>query len=342
MGMNAIKDKIPKTLIEAIRYFSDLDVAHSYFAEMRWPNGPVCPRCGSADVRYLAKYRRFQCSHTHDGRQFTVKTGSVMEDSPLGLDKWAVGFWLEVNAKNSISSYEIHRALGITQKSAWFMLHRIRLSLKSNSMDKIGGKGEIIEADETFVGGLAKNMHKDRRARNIKGTGSSTKTAVMGLLARHTEDSPSEVRATVLPNVQRQTLHDVIHKNVEPGSQVFTDAWKAYKQMDPKFFHDFVDHAEAYVKGAVHTNGLENFWSLFKRCIKGTHISIEPFHLAAYVDSEAFRFNHRKLHDGQRFILATKGMIGKRLTYKALIGSASEFYTSGADDKSEESGDPEN
>jgi len=221
---NSKNDKHPKTLLAAIRYFSDQKIAHDFFVSMRWPNGPACPRCGSTKVTYSPKYRRFQCSSGHDGRQFTVKTGSVMEDSPLGLDKWALALWMEVNCKNSISSYELHRAAGITQKSAWFLLHRLRFAIKNNSFEKIGGKGEIIEADETFVGGLAKNMHKSRRAREIKGTGSSTKTAVMGLLARHTEDAPSEVRAVVLSNVQRQTLHDVIHKNVEPGSQVFTDA----------------------------------------------------------------------------------------------------------------------
>jgi transposase-like protein len=143
----------------------------------------------------------------------------------------------------------------------------------------------------------------------------------MGLLERHAGKKPSQIRAKVLENVQRVTLHDVIHKNVEPGSHIYTDAWYPYRQMDARFVHDFVDHAEAYVKGAVHTNGLENFWALFKRCIKGTYISIEPFHLAAYVDSEAFRFNHRELNDGQRFSLALRGMIGKRLTYKALIGA---------------------
>jgi transposase-like protein len=310
----------PGTLLEAIKHFADLNIAHDFFAKMRWPNGPVCPRCGSTQVHYMPKYRRYSCSKNHDGRQFTVKTGSVMEDSPMGLDKWATAFWLEVNAKNSISSYEIHRALGITQKSAWFMLHRVRHAIHVGSFDsKLSG---VVEADETFVGGLAKNMHKKRRARVIKGTGSSTKTAVMGLLDRHDGKKHSTVRAEVLPNVQRATLHDVIHRNVEPGSTVYTDAWKAYKQMDAIYFHDFVDHAEAYVKDkVVHTNGLENFWALFKRCIKGTHVSIDPLHLAAYVDSEAFRFNNRKVKDADRFRIAASGYHGKRLTYKALIGA---------------------
>jgi transposase-like protein len=312
-----------KTLMQAVAYFADLDAAHDFFTNIRWPDGPVCPRCGSKNVRYLPNYRRFSCCHNHASRQFTVKTGSVMEDSPLGLDKWAVAFWLEVNAKNSISSYEIHRSLGITQKSAWFMLHRIRLAVKQNTFNKLGGEGGIVEVDETFHGGAAKNMHAAERARKIQGRGSPTKTAVMGLLERHSEKGHSTIRAQVIPAIDRETLHSVIHENVRPGTQVFTDAWRAYRQLDPtQYVHKFIDHADAYVDGIVHTNGAENFWSLFKRCIKGTHVSIEPFHLEAYVDSEAFRFNNRRMDDGQRFVLALKGASGKRLTYKALIGAS--------------------
>jgi transposase-like protein len=283
--MNAT-NHFPKTLIEAIRHFSDLNVAHDFFATMRWPEGPICPRCGSKDVTYLPKYRRFSCSHAHDSRQFTVKTGSVMEDSPLGLDKWAVAFWLEVNAKNSISSYEVHRAIGITQKSAWFMLHRIRFAIKQKSFEKIGGNGKAIEADETFVGGRAINMHKKLREARITGTGGAYMTAVMGLLERHDGKKHSTVRASVLADRKKKTIHEIIHTNVEPGSNIYTDALPSYNDLNPTFIHDFIDHAEAYAKGVVHTNGLENFWSLFKRCIKGTHVSIEPAHLEAYVDSE--------------------------------------------------------
>jgi|HubBroStandDraft_1064217.scaffolds.fasta_scaffold18749_2 transposase-like protein len=309
-----------KTLMQAVTHFADLNAAHDFFTKMRWPDGVVCPRCGSTDVRYSPTYRRFECSHKHDRRQFTVKTGTIMEDSPMGLDKWAVAFWLEVNAKNSISSYEIHRALGITQKSAWFMLHRIRFAVKSGTFTKMGGNGPI-ECDETYVGGLSKNMHLSRRRKAITGTGGTNKAAVMGLLERHSEKGKSQVRAKVIKNADRDTLHSVIRSNVEQGSHIYTDAWKAYRQLGPEYFHQFVDHAEAYVKGVVHTNGMENFWSLFKRCVKGTHISIDPVHLDAYIDSEAFRFNHRKLDDGQRFTLAVQSMSGKRLTYKALIGA---------------------
>jgi len=310
----------PKSLLEAIRYFSDLNVAHEFFVGMRWPQGVCCPRCGSTAVRYMPKYRRFQCSSDHDGRQFTVKTGTVMEDSALGLDKWSAALWLEVNAKNSISSYELHRALGITQKSAWFMLHRIRFALHTGSFDaKLSG---VVEADETFVGGLAKNMHAKRRKQVIVGRGTGTKTAVMGLLERHSENKHSTVRAQVVKNLRKKTLQGIVRKNVEFGSAVYTDAWPAYRSLGHKFAHDFVDHAEAYVKDkVVHTNGLENFWSLFKRCVKGTHVSIEPFHIQAYVDSEAFRFNNREVKDGDRFVLAAQGLHGKRLTYKALTGA---------------------
>ncbi len=319
--MNTSNDKIkmPKTLMEAVKYFAVYENAHEFFVNVRWSNGVVCPRCGSTEANYNPKYRRFQCNRTHNLRQFTVKTGTVMEDSPLGLDKWAIAFWLEVNAKNSISSCEIHRALGITQKSAWFMLHRVRHALHVGSFDKkLCG---TIEADETLVGGLAKNMHKKQREARVHGmTGGTHMTPVMGLLERHSGKKHSTVRATVVPNRQKETLHDVIHRNVEPGAQVFTDALMGYRGIESTFAHDFVDHAEAYVKGAVHTNGLENFWALFKRCIKGTHVSIEPYHLAAYVDSEAYRFNHRETDDFNRFFGALRGISGKRLDYRTLIG----------------------
>jgi transposase-like protein len=321
-GMNT-ENHFPKTLVEAIKHFSNLDVAHDFFAKMRWPNGPVCPHCGSTQVTYMPKYRRYSCAKNHDSRQFTVKTGSVMEDSPLGLDKWAIAFWLEVNAKNSISSYEIHRAIGITQKSAWFMLHRVRLAVKNKSFEKIGGNGEIVEADETAIGGLAYNMHKAKREARITGRGSVGKSIVMGLLQRHSKNVPiSQVDTHPLPNIQYDTMRNIIHKAVAPGTELHTDAYQAYRTLGPDFIHKFIDHHETYVRDNVHTNGLENFWSLFKRCIKGTHISVDPFHLAAYLDSEAFRFNYRDLKDGERFTLAVNGYHGKRLTYKALIGAS--------------------
>jgi transposase-like protein len=322
----------PKTLVEAVRYFSDPAVTLAFFVKLRWPNGVACPHCGSTNVHFLAAQSRWKCAEKHARRQFTVKIGTVMEESPMALDKWAVAFWLEVNAKNSISSYELHRAIGITQKSAWFMLHRIRLATKTGSLDKIGGAGsEGVEADETWIGGRAINMHKKRRERVVKGKSCSHLTPVMGLLARHTEKGKSQVQAMVVPNRQRETLQAVIRKQVEPGTALYTDAHDAYDKLGAEYFHAFVNHAEKYVDGKVHTNGMENFWSLFKRCIKGTHISIEPCHLMAYLDSECFRFNQRHLNDGERFALAVRGMEGKRLTYKALIGALEDAPADGRD-----------
>ncbi|HEX4055909.1 MAG TPA: IS1595 family transposase [Tepidisphaeraceae bacterium] len=308
----------PKTLTEAVAYFADPDTSLRYMVATRWPDGVRCPHCGSDNVHFLANQRRWKCAVNHPRRQFSAKVGTIFEESPLPLEKWLAAVWLETNAKNSISSYEVARALGITQKSAWFMLHRVRYALHVGSFDtKLQG---IVEADETVVGGLRANMHKAKQAKLPKGTGMTGKTVVMGLLDRHSGKN-STVRTEVLTgNVNKATLHPVIHKHVEPGSHLYTDAHGGYRGLDPTFTHKFIDHAEKYVEGAVHTNGIENFWALFKRCIKGTHISIEPFHLAAYVDSEAFRFNNRKVKDGDRFMLAMQGVSGKRLTYKSLIG----------------------
>jgi len=313
-----------KTLAQAIEFFADPENAHRLMVQLRWPDGQVCcPNCGSFRVRYIQTRRQWECREQHPTRRFSLKTGTIMEESPLPLKTWLAALWMEVNCKNSISSYEIHRALGITQKSAWFLLHRIRFAIKNNSFEKVGGSGTVIEADETFVGGKAEFMHLKRRKKVVVGRGSGgslNKTAVVGLLDRHS-DKHSKVRAVVLEgHVNRKALHAVIHKHVEPGTHLITDAHPGYEKLGSDYIHSFIDHAEKYVDGIVHTNGLENFWSLFKRCIKGTHVSVEPFHLAAYLDSEAFRFNNRKVKDGDRFALALDGISGKRLTYKTLIG----------------------
>lgn len=302
----------PKTLMEIIRYFAEPEVALKFFVDLRWPSGVCCPRCGSINVRYLgAKYARWECKEKHERRQFTVKGGTIMEDSALSLDKWAVAMWLEANAKNSISSYEIHRALSITQKSAWFMRQRIRLAMQTGSLDKMSS---TVEADETFIGGKARNMHTGKR--KAKGRGATGKAIVIGLLERHGGgDESSKLRAFVVKDTKKKTLEPVVRANVDAGSNLYTDSLASYSGLSSEYVHDFVNHAERYAKGAVHTNGLENFWSLFKRCIKGTHVNVEPFHLFRYVDAEAFRFNNRSLNDGERFMLVASGMAGKRLTY---------------------------
>lgn len=305
-------NKNPKTLQEAIIHFADPENCLEYVKSRRWPDGVICPTCGSADVRYYPSVRRWECKGKHPRRQFSVKNGTIFEDSPIGLDKWLVAMWLIVNCKNGISSYEIARALGITQKSAWFMDHRIRLALQAGGFDKLSGE---IEADETFIGGKARNMHLSKRKRRITATGSKDKIAVMGILERG-----GEVRAAVIPNRRKKALQRQIKNHVAAGAALYTDALLSYQGLASDYAHKMIDHAERYVDGRVHTNGLENFWSLLKRGINGTYVSVEPFHLFRYLDEQAFRYNNRQSNDAERFNMAVRQIVGRRVTYKNLTG----------------------
>ena len=305
----------PRTLQEAIKYFANPVNCRNYLVARRWPDGVTCPKCGSKDVLFLEKYNRWHCRAKHPAPQFTLKTGTIMEDSPIGLEKWLMAMWQIVNCKNGISSWEVHRAIGITQKSAWFMDHRIRLALGMSPAErKLAGE---VEADETFIGGKARNMHASKRARRITGTGPKDKTAVMGILERS-----GEVRTTVVDNRKKKTLQAEVKKHVEAGTALYTDALLSYDGLEAEYAHQVIDHAVKYVDGRVHTNGLENFWSLFKRGINGTYVSVEPFHLFRYLDEQSFRYNNRKLTDSERFDIAVRGVVGKRVTYDELTGNA--------------------
>ncbi len=307
----------PNTLTEAIRYYSEEDRCIAYMVSRRWPDGVSCPTCGSTAVIYLANQRRWKCGNDHPRRQFSVKVGTVFEDSPLSLTKWLPAVWMLGNCKNGISSLELHRALGVTQKTAWFMLHRIRYAMQRGTFNKMGGGGPV-EADETFIGGKARNMHKHVRARKITGTGGAGKELVMGLLDRET----GKVRVKHVADRKRGTLQAEIKANVEQGAELMTDDLASCLGLDKEFVHQFVNHAEEYVRGNVHTNGMENFWSLLKRALKGTYVSVEPFHLFRYLDEQAFRFNERKQEfgDAGRFADTLAHVAGKRLMYKQLIG----------------------
>jgi transposase-like protein len=309
----------PRTLQEAIVYFSNLASCREYLVTRRWPNGVVCPRCGTENVVFSEKHNRWQCNKRHDRRQFTVKTGTIFEDSPLGLDKWLTAMWMIANCKNGISSWEIHRAIGVTQKTAWFMLHRIRLAMQSKDG---GGKldGEV-EVDETFIGGLSRFMHKDKRERVIKGTGGKDKTAVIGMIERG-----GKVRAFVVENRSKKELQQKVRGHVEAGSAIFSDELQSYEGLDSDYPHAVINHAVEYVNGNVHTNGIENFWSVLKRGLKGTYISVEPFHLFRYIDEQAFRYNTRKADGGdwQRCSEIASHVLGKRLTYAELTGKLGE------------------
>ena len=304
----------PKTLQAAILYFADFDRCREFLMDLRWPDGKVaCPQCGSEHVVYLEKARVWKCYGKHPLAKFSLKTGTIFEDSPLGLDKWLAAMWLVVNCKNGVSSCEIARDLGITQKSAWFMAHRLRLALHMGSFDKLSGE---VEADETFIGGKARNMHVAQRRRRITGTGGKDKTAVLGILERG-----GQVRTTVIENRKKKTLHAEVTKHVEAGSALYTDELLSYEGLAGRYAHQVIDHAVKYVDGQVHTNGLENFWSLLKRGLAGTYVSVEPYHLFRYLDEQSFRYNNRKdMNDFDRFKMAASQIVGKRLTWKQVIG----------------------
>jgi transposase-like protein len=304
----------PKTLQEAILHFADPQNCYDYIVPRRWPNGVVtCPTCGSEKVSFLKNQNKWQCSTRHPKRQFSLKTGTIFEDSPLGLDKWLAAMWMLIGCKNGISSYEISRDLGVTQKSAWHMMHRIRLALQSGSIMKLSGE---VEVDETFIGGKARNMHASKRRERITGTGGKDKTIVFGMLERG-----GKVKATVVGNRRKNSLQKEIREHVQAGAAIFSDELLSYEGLGNDFKHAVINHAVEYVNGRVHTNGMENFWSLVKRGLNGTYVSVEPFHLFRYLDEQAFRYNNRKdMTDADRFDIAVSQIVGKRLTYAEVTG----------------------
>ena len=306
--------KHPKTLVEAVRYFSDFERCREFMIELRWPDGEVtCPRCGSERVKWLAKARVWKCYAKHKLPTFSLKTGTIFEDSPIGLDKWITAVWLVVNCKNGISSYEMARDLGVTQKSAWFMNHRIRLALQAGTFAKLSGE---IEVDETFIGGKSRNMHVSKRDRCITGTGGKDKTPVIGMLERN-----GRVRTKVLENRKKKSIHPEVRAHVQTGASLYSDELLSYDGLESEYLHQVINHAVEYVRGHVHTNGMENYWSLLKRALRGSYVSVEPFHLFRYLDEQAFRFNNRKGGDFERFSLAMAQVVGRRLTYyDELIG----------------------
>jgi len=322
----------PKTLQQVIQHFSDEKVCIEAVAKMRWPDGVECPACSAKEPYWIKTQKRWKCRDCR--RQFSVKLGTIFEDSPIPLQKWMPALWMLVNCRNGVSSYEIARDLGVSQKAGWFMLHRLRLVLQSGSITKMGGPGNEVEMDESFIGGSVRNMHKSRRLRmNQERTQTAkvetsararygNKTAVFGVLDREQR----KVRATVVPMVKRAILQAEILKQVQPGSKVYTDESPVYLGLAEKYAHELVNHLQHYVDGRVHTNGLENFWSLLKRGLNGTYVSVEPFHLFRYVDEQAFRYNNRKdaegkkLTDAERFDLALAQVAGKRLTFAEVTG----------------------
>jgi len=311
----------PRTLIEAVTYFADPDRAHAYAVKMRWPNGIACPRmgCGSASVQVIASRKKWRCKECK--RQFSVRVGTIFEDSPIPFTKWLPAFWLLANTKNGTSSHELGRALGVTQKTAWFMFHRIRLAMKDTSIAPLSGE---VEADETFVGGKQRSTYTtDLGFKKSKHGPATGKTTVFGVIQRGVRETKtrSRVRAMVVPNHKASSLIPRIYSNVLPGSVLYTDALRSYRRTDHDYTHKFIDHSLRYVEGRVHTNNIENFWSCLKRTLHGTYIAPRAFHLEAHVDEQVFRFNERGDNDSGRFAKALKNADGRRVTYKALTKS---------------------
>lgn len=303
------------SLHDAILYFADYQHCHDFMVSLRWPDGRVkCPECTAEKVCYLAKNRVWKCYATHPKPRFTLKTGTIFEDSPISLEKWLPAVWMLLNCKNGISSWELHRALGVTQKTAWFMLHRIRLAMKTQSFNKLGSGGAEVEVDETFVGGKTKNMHKNRKRQQQIDHGQKGAKAIVFEMS----ERGGTVRASVVDDRTKKVLQPIIRENIERGSQIYSDEFGAFWKMDGEYAYDLINHLEAYVQGNVHTDGLENFWSLLRRCINGTYVAVEPFHLFRYVDEEAFRYNNCDMEDAHRFVLGKRHVIGKRLTYAEL------------------------
>ena len=310
------KKSKPTSLIEAIRYFSDLDVCTEYVAKLRWPEGPVCPACGCMEYSYLTTRRVWKCKACK--KQYSVKVGTVFEESRLGLDKWLPAVWLVANSKNGVSSHALGRSLGVTQKSAWFMLHRIRLAMQQGGIVMAGE----VEIDETFVGGKVGYMKREARERRgitRKGGLGEHKVAVMGFKERNT----GRVQAQVIPDAKGATLKPIVAEKVKDGSTVYTDHWSGYTGLEGRFTHETVNHVERYVEGRVHTNGIENFWALLKRGLNGTYVSIDPSHPFRYVDERVFTFNERGLTDLGRFSTVLGRISGLRLTYTDLIAEPS-------------------
>jgi transposase-like protein len=320
--------ELPKTLLEAIQYFNDEQVCIDAVAFMRWPDGQaVCPDCETGNPYYLTSQKRWKCRNGMCARQFSVKVGTIFEDSPISLKKWLPAMWLICNCKNGVSSYELHRDLGVTQKTAWFMLQRLRLVLKDSNGSKLGGSGNgPVEVDEAFIGPDLRKMHSDKRRERMTAMNGRNKTVVMGMLDRDAR----KVRAKVIPNAKRETLQNEILNAIEHKSTVYTDRATGYDNLAMQdFVHETVNHVEEYVRGQVHTQGIENFWSLLKRGLRGTYVAVEPFHLDRYVDEQVFRYNNRAtkdnpLTDTDRFVLALSQVVGKRLTYAELTGKVED------------------
>ena len=312
------------SLKQFLRLFPDDATAEQWFIQDRWPTGVCCPECGSVNVQSGCKHKTmpYRCREKVCGRKFSVKTGSIMEGSKLGYQDWITAMFLVSTSLKGVSSMKLHRDLGVSQKTAWFLSMRIREALSEDG--KVGAFTGPVEVDETYVGGKRANMSNSKR-KQLEGTGRGPvgKTAVVGAKDRAT----NQVSAKVVASTDADTLQGFVKDNADPDATVYTDDASAYDSLP--FDHDTVKHSlSEYVKGDIHTNGIESLWSMLKRAHKGTFHKLSPKHLDRYVQEFAGRHNVRELDTIEQMESMRGGMEGKRLTYKALV--ADNGLSSGA------------
>jgi transposase-like protein len=310
--MLSTPEKRPQTLLAALRHFTP-EVADAFVASIKWPNGPACPTCGSANIGKIASRQRFQCREKGCRKQFSLITGTIFEASHLRLDQWVVAVWMIVNCRNGVSSCEIARTIGCKQQSAWHLLHRVReLMLPGDEAPFTGS----CESDETFVGGLFKFMSQHRRERAMANGRPNGKSVVHAIKERES----GRVRAEVIPAARWEFVMDAVLEKVEPGSKLYTDSARIYGWAKDVYKHTAVNHAERYVSedGETHTNGCENFFNCLRRGLKGTYIATHHEHLPAYVNEQVYRFNVRHQSEWERFDGVMRRIVGKRLTYADL------------------------
>lgn len=304
-----------KNLIEATQYFSDKQRCIDYLTKIRWNGNATCTHCKHDKIYELkGATKRYKCASCR--KQFSATKGSIFENSPVSLQKWFVAIYLMTSHKKGISSLQLSKDISVTQKTAWFMLQRIRFALETHTFSA-PVMTNTVECDETYIGGKNKNRHASKKVANAQGRSTKDKTPVFGLVERNGRVVAMKVKSTT-----KEEIHPIISNHIVEGAKVMTDEWTAYKGLDARFNHAIVKHGEGiYVVGDCHTNTIEGFWSLLKRGIVGIYHQVSVKHLDKYVDEFEFRYNNRTLTEYEKFE-SMLSLSGKRLTYGSLIANA--------------------